>query len=140
MGRPWWYDSYWERDRKPRQRFNLPGRWSSVWIGLVLISLILAMNSTGFHPIWIAWLLGFVSNLCRILAFTILIRAILSWFTVSRYNPFVILLDDITEPVLTPLRRVIPPLGMFDITPLVAMFILYLIPIVLYRLIGFIGL
>ena len=140
MGRPWWYDSYWERDRKPRQRFNLPSRRSWVWIALILVSLILAMNSTGFHPIWIAWLLGFISYLCRILAFTIFIRAILSWFTVSRYNRFVIVLDAITEPVLTPLRRVIHPLDMFDITPLVTMFILYLIPIVLYRLIGFIGL
>jgi YggT family protein len=98
------------------------------------------MNSTGFHPIWTAWFLGFVSYLCRILAFAILVRAVLSWFIVSRYNRFVMLLDDITEPVLSPLRRVIPLLGMFDITPLVTMLILYFIPSLLYRLVGFFGL
>jgi YggT family protein len=35
-------------------------------------------------------------------------------------------LIDVTEPLLGPLRRVIPPLGMFDISPIVAFLILWL--------------
>lgn len=139
MGRPWWYDSYWEKDRKPKRRFRLPGRQSWVWIALLLVSLVLAMNSSGFRPLWILWLLGFVYYLCRILAFAILVRTLLSWFMISRYNRFVILLDDITEPVLSPLRRVVPSLGMFDITPLIAILILYFIPSLLYRVVSFVA-
>ena len=128
MGRPWWYDSYWEKGKRPKRRFRLPGRQSLVWIVLLLVSLVLAMNSNGFHPVWSAWLTGFVFYLCSILALAILVRAILSWFRISRYNRLVILLYDVTDPVLSPLRRVIPPVGAIDITPLIAMIILYFIP------------
>jgi YggT family protein len=89
---------------------------------------------------WAVWFISFVSYVCRIVAFAILIRAVLSWFTISRYNRFVILLDDISEPVLAPLRRVVPAIGMFDITPLIAMLVLYFIPSLLYRLVGFLSL
>lgn len=137
MGRPWWYDSYWEKGKKSRRGwFHSPRRQSWVWIALVVLSLLLATGSTGFRPEGIAWFLGFVYYLCRILVFAVFIRAILSWFTVSRYNQLVVLLDDVTEPILSPLRRVVPRLGMFDITPLVAFAILYFIPFILSRIFG----
>ena len=51
-------------------------------------------------------------------------RAILSWFPIgpdSALLPIVRFLHAVTEPVLAPLRRVIPPLGMFDMSFLVAL-------------------
>ncbi len=42
-------------------------------------------------------------------------------------NPLVNLVYVITDPMLAPLRRVIPPLGMFDITPMVAIIIVGII-------------
>jgi YggT family protein len=36
-------------------------------------------------------------------------------------------LNEITEPILAPLRRVVPRIGMIDITPMVAIFVLYII-------------
>jgi len=54
----------------------------------------------------------------------IFVRAILSWFIHDPRNPLVELLDQITEPILSPLRRVVPRLGMIDITPLVAIILL----------------
>ena len=51
-------------------------------------------------------------------------RAILSWFPIgpdSALVPIVRFLHAVTEPVLAPLRRVIPPLGMFDMSFLVAL-------------------
>jgi YggT family protein len=60
----------------------------------------------------------------------------MSWFMLGRYNLFIALLDDVAEPVLSPLRRVIPRLGMFDITPLIAIVILYFISFIIVRLIG----
>lgn len=43
------------------------------------------------------------------------------------------LLHDITEPILAPLRRVIPPIGMIDISPVVAIILLNIISEVLQR-------
>jgi YggT family protein len=136
MGRPWWHDSYWQKETEPRKRFKLPGRRVWIWVALAVISLLLAASSTGFRPIAIAWSVGFVYYLCRILTFVIFVRVILSWFMISRYNILMILLDDVAEPILSPLRRFIPRLGVFDITPIVAIAILYFIPFVITRLAG----
>lgn len=97
----------------------------------MLLSLLLTWNNSGFNLSVIGWVVGFVYYLCRILAFTIFVRAILSWFTVSRYNLLVRLLDDVVRPILSPLRRMVPRLGMFDFTPLIAIALLYIIPVVL---------
>jgi YggT family protein len=57
----------------------------------------------------------------------ILIRVILSWVGMDPRNPVVIFLHDITEPILSPIRQFMPRLGMLDLTPMVAMFLLFLI-------------
>ena len=58
------------------------------------------------------------------LSIAIFLRAILSWFALDPRNPLVQVLDQVTEPILAPLRRVIPRVGMIDITPLVAIILL----------------
>jgi YggT family protein len=60
----------------------------------------------------------------QILSIAIFLRAILSWFIHDPRNPLVELLDQVTEPILAPLRRVVPRIGMVDITPLVAIILL----------------
>ncbi|MFC1981493.1 YggT family protein [Chloroflexota bacterium] len=135
MGRPWWYDNYWE-NRKPQRKSNLPRRQPLVWIGLVVLSLLLAMGRTGFQPFIIVWLVGFVQYFCRILSYAVFARILLSWFNVGRQNIFIVLLDGITEPILSPLRRIVPRLGIFDITPLIAMGILYIIPFIIISLVS----
>ena len=60
----------------------------------------------------------------QILSAAIFFRAILSWFALDARNPLVEVLDQITEPILSPLRRIVPRLGMVDITPLVAIILL----------------
>lgn len=52
---------------------------------------------------------------------------IFSWVRVSYSNRIMRFLVTVTEPLLGPLRRLIPPLGMFDISPLVALLALWLI-------------
>jgi len=61
----------------------------------------------------------------------ILARVLLSWVRVSPYHPAVEVLYRITEPILAPLRRVIPPVGMVDISPIIAMLLLQIIQQVL---------
>ncbi|HEX8422139.1 MAG TPA: YggT family protein, partial [Pyrinomonadaceae bacterium] len=64
-------------------------------------------------------LLGFYTLL-------IFIRIIFSWGMVSYANPVMRFLINATDPLLVPLRRMIPPLGMIDISPIVAFIILWL--------------
>jgi YggT family protein len=56
----------------------------------------------------------------------IFIRIIFSWGQVSYANPLMRFLVRATDPVLVPLRQMIPPLGMFDISPIVAFIIIML--------------
>jgi YggT family protein len=65
-----------------------------------------------------------ISAICYVLMAAIFIRAIMSFITNDPRNPLVNALDQITEPILAPLRRVIPRVGMLDFTPMIAIFIL----------------
>ena len=69
---------------------------------------------------------GFVRLLCQVLTLAIFIRVILSWF-LTRLTTVSLILDKITEPLLAPLRRIIPRAGMFDFSPLVGIILLQLI-------------
>jgi YggT family protein len=69
----------------------------------------------------------FVEVLCNVLIVAIVARALLSWFTNDPRNPLISVLDQVTEPILAPLRRVMPRMGTFDFTPLVAVLILVVI-------------
>ena len=75
-----------------------------------------------------------ISILCRVLMGAIFARVILSWFALRPDNPLVAVLYYITEPVLGPLRRIIPPTGMFEFAPMAAIFILIAIMAVVDRL------
>lgn len=71
--------------------------------------------------------LGFILyGLISIYILLIFMRIIFSWGMVSYQNRLMRFLVDATEPLLGPLRRMIPPLGRFDISPIVAFFILWL--------------
>jgi YggT family protein len=74
-----------------------------------------------------SWLASFVSLLFWALELAILIRVLMSWIRPNPYNPFVQAIYQITEPIMGPLRRIIPPLGMIDITPMVALIILQIV-------------
>lgn len=72
--------------------------------------------------------LGFILyGLISIYILLIFMRIVFSYAQVSYGNRVMRLLVDTTEPLLGPLRRMIPPLGRFDISPIVAFFILWLI-------------
>ncbi|MGH2601491.1 MAG: YggT family protein [Dehalococcoidia bacterium] len=72
-------------------------------------------------------ILNFVQILVLILQIAIIGRAVLSWFPINPQSPLIAVLNEITEPILAPLRRVVPRIGMIDITPMVAIFVLYII-------------
>jgi YggT family protein len=80
-------------------------------------------------------LVYFIDLFFTLLSLAILARVLLSWVRVSPYHPAVQLLYQITEPILAPLRRIIPPVGMVDISPIIAMLLLQIIQQVLVAVI-----
>jgi YggT family protein len=63
----------------------------------------------------------------HIYIFGIIILAVLSWVAPDTYNPIVVLVHQLTEPVLRPFRRLLPPMAGLDLTPLVALVALWLV-------------
>jgi len=74
-----------------------------------------------------AFFLSLIRILCELLTIAIILRAILSWFSPGQANILSVILYRITEPVLAPLRRIIPRAGMVDFSPLAAIILLQLI-------------
>lgn len=89
-------------------------------------------------------LLRLLSYIISFYTWAVILSAILSWlifFNVfDRYNRFVYSLQGflfrITEPLLAPLRRFLPDLGGFDVSPLILLFILHFLSDVLIRLLS----
>jgi YggT family protein len=72
-------------------------------------------------------LLGYLLyGLLTIYSLLIFIRIIFSWGRVSHVNRVMRFLARATDPLLLPLRHMIPPIGMFDISPIVAFIIIWL--------------
>jgi len=72
------------------------------------------------------FLFTFINFFFEALSLAVLARVLLSWFQVDPHNQLVQLLYQITEPILGPFRRFVPPLGMIDISPIVALLVLQL--------------
>ena len=82
-------------------------------------------------------LINLVMNLLHIYSFIIIAAALITWVQPNPYNPIVQFLRRVTEPVLRPVRGLVPPekLGGLDISPLIVLVVIeYVIPRVLLAL------
>ncbi len=72
-------------------------------------------------------LLFIVDHIINALIILIVVSSILSWFQPDPRNPVVRLVNAIVEPLLHPLRAVLPAMGPLDLSPMAAMAILWLL-------------
>jgi YggT family protein len=96
--------------------------------GLVLISVL-------------NWAIGFVSTLLEsagtgalpemllqtafeILKLAIMVRVVLSWLSISAHSRFLRVVRVLTDWIIEPIHSIVPPIGMFDFSPLIAYFVL----------------
>jgi YggT family protein len=75
-----------------------------------------------------------LSTILNLYSIAVIIYVFMSWFPNSRETPIGYFLGRIVEPYLEPFRRFIPPIGMIDISPIVALFVLHLAKIGLQQL------
>lgn len=100
-------------------------------LGFVRNQLLGAAYAMGAGPRGIfAMFIGWTFALLRI---ALLVRVVSSWFQISPYSRWVRWAFPLTDWLLRPLRQIIPPLGMIDISPIVAYFALSLLEGLLLR-------
>lgn len=85
---------------------------------LLLIGVILG-NPFSVTSLLILAAADLLSTLLNIYTFSIIIQVILSWVAPHTYHPVASVLYQLNEPVLGPVRRIIPPLSGLDLSPLV---------------------
>ena len=83
----------------------------------------MSLQISGLAILSVADLLGLAIN---VFIFSILIQVIISWVNPGMYNPVMGLLHSLTEPLLGPARRVIPPISGLDLSPIVVIIVLQL--------------
>jgi YggT family protein len=62
-----------------------------------------------------------------VLVIAMFIRVIFSWIGFNPENPIYAVIHEITEPILAPIRSVMPRLGMIDLSPMIAIFLLFIV-------------
>jgi len=80
------------------------------------------------------YILNLIDTLFYAFSLAVLIRVILSWVRFDPYHPVSVLIHQVTEPVLAPIRRFLPSTGMIDFSPLVALVLLQVVQAVLSQL------
>ena len=95
---------------------------------LMRASLYSSQGSAGVYRLLVSWTFS-------LLKIALLVRVVSSWLPVSPYSRWVSWSYKLSEPILAPLRRIVPNLGAFDITPIIGYFLLSLIQSFLLRLV-----
>ena len=83
-----------------------------------------------------AYLVDFVTILVWVLYIAILARVIISWIPIGPDSPFAPIfrmIYQITEPFLAPIRGLLPSMGTFDLSPMIALILLMVIQNIVFR-------
>ena len=83
----------------------------------------------------ISILILFISAISQLLVLLVIVSVILSFF-MDPYHPVRRAIDGVVEPMLGPIRRIIPNIGMLDFSPLVLIILIQLLSNILIRLLS----
>jgi YggT family protein len=105
-------------------------------VQFVLMMLTLWLMGAGIaDPLLVlVWsIIGVTAMLLKVFFFALIISVILSWVAQGTHNPAALLVNQICEPLLMPIRRFLPSLGGLDLSPIVAFLLLNLIDMLVIR-------
>jgi len=124
----------------PLRRF-IPGLFGLDIAALVLVLLLKLVEwslvysvlgqSTSVAGLLIIAVADVLNLLLNIWFWSILIRAVMSWFNPDPRQPIVTLIVQLTEPILRPARQLIPPFSGLDLSPLLVLLLLHLTKLLL---------
>lgn len=88
----------------------------------------------GVLPLLLVWaVIGVTALFLKIFFFALIVSVILSWVAPGSYNPAAQLINQICEPLLMPIRRLLPNLGGLDISPIFAFIALNLLDMLVIK-------
>ena len=108
----------------------------AIVVQLVLMALTLMLLGYGVdNPLQLlVWsIIGVTALFLKVFFFALIISVILSWVAQGSHNPTAMLINQICEPLLSPIRRILPSMGGLDLSPIVAFLILNLIDMLVIR-------
>ncbi|MCW8932774.1 MAG: YggT family protein [Gammaproteobacteria bacterium] len=91
--------------------------------------LLFALKDISVNPLVLLWysIGSLLTLVLYIYFFAILVQVIISWVSPGTYNPATALIHHITEPVMRPARKILPPFSGFDLSPILVFVILNLL-------------
>ena len=98
--------------------FVLLGMIQGTWIGIIVVSLLLVLKQAGSLLFWM-----------------LVVRALMSWVSQGR-SPIDYVMQQLTEPLLAPIRRFIPPMAGLDLSVLLLFIVLQALNYLLLDLLG----
>ena len=98
---------------------------------LCLIALMLIRDLPAFSGLLVLIPAHLLQTAIYIYLFIILAQIIISWINPTAYNPIIVIMYQLSDPVLRPLRKILPPAGGFDWTPMIILIIINLILILM---------
>lgn len=118
--------------------FPSVGRWdiSAILTAVVLQAIFvvavgfLTNRDFGFGFVALAATTEIVNQILDMMFWLIVIQAILSWVA-PQYNPNTVIFQQMTQPILEPFRRLLPPIGGMDLSPIFAIVAIKLVQIVI---------
>ncbi len=101
------------------KRFSMSTFALAFVVGLSKIAVLQTISGAGYPilPMLLSSLFSVIDNMFSIVFWVVIARALLSWFN-QGYNPVEAVLGQLTEPLLAPVRRIIPPIGGLDLSVL----------------------
>jgi YggT family protein len=81
----------------------------------------------------IAILVLFVRSISQLLVLLVIVSVILSYF-MDPYHPIRRAIDSVVEPLLAPIRRIVPLIGMLDFSPLILIILLQVVSNLIIRI------
>ncbi len=100
-------------------------------IAIVLILLLNGIQPPVQAVLWAA--IGILSLLLKIYFWGLLITVIASWVAPNSYNPVLILINQILEPAIKPVRKLMPDMGGIDISPIIAFLLIKVLEILVVQ-------
>ncbi|GAB2710428.1 YggT family protein [Halomonas garicola] len=88
-------------------------------LSIIAIFMIIGIGMPPLAGVLIAGVAAVLGAILKIYFFALIVMIILSWVAPNASHPGALLVMQLVEPIMAPVRRVIPPLGMIDLSPIV---------------------
>ena len=115
--------------------FDIASLVLAILVQWIIIQLTYTINNLGIVNVFMAISWGFVGILSMILniyMYGLLATIVISWIAPNSQHPAITLINQVIHPAMEPFRRLIPPLGMIDLSPMLFFIVLNVLDYFIY--------